>query len=82
ANQLSKAWTWEDVHSGRRTKNQAEKDARRNFCYEHKLCFYCCSSEHDRDTCPKLRDFKERMKKEKKASACSAEVKEELAGNA
>lgn len=75
SSKLSKAWTWTDVHNNRRARTETEKEARRNFCFAEKLCFYCCSPEHDRDNCPKLAALKEKIKKEKKASVSSVEVK-------
>lgn len=44
---------WTGSNGGKkRPQNQAERDAKRRYCYDHELCLYCESPQHKIDSCP------------------------------
>ncbi|KAI0991842.1 hypothetical protein K3495_g16345, partial [Podosphaera aphanis] len=49
---LSVLWTAKDNASGRRPKDNLERDARKIFNRENDLCQWCSSSKHNSRTCP------------------------------
>jgi len=48
---LPATWGKKDVEGGRRPKTDAEREARRTYCTEHKLCHWCTSSKHSSPNC-------------------------------
>lgn len=48
---LSVVWTG-SMGGKRRPKNDAERQARREYCFKNGLCLFCESPEHRIDVCP------------------------------
>ena len=48
---LSVVWTG-SMGGKRRPKNDAERKAKREYCWKHSLCLFCESSDHRIDVCP------------------------------
>ena len=65
-------WTSSDAANHRIPRNEAEKSAKRNYCFENKLCSWCYDPGHRARVCAEAR-----WNKDKKKSADKKTIIEE-----